>query len=447
MARSVLLALCAFLAASCTAKATKNACKLSSSASDLNEGILSRSNPTQFATNTGTLKAAIMFVDFPDAAANDTISSLYDILMPGAADFYSTISYGRLNISLQVDKTKFYRMPQASAFYRIIRNDPGMQQERYIRDAMAAAVAQGNVTWTSADVLWIIPTRAAVKVELSPTSLSPMLLPGHATAFKSQVTVGQDLHWKWKKFGAHKLLNHETGHSMGLPDLYPGDNFRQSKTKPLATGEWVGGFDIMGLINGSSPDYFAWHKWKLGWLADEQVACIESGTVKVTIAPIEVPGGIKAAVVKLSTRKAFVLEVRSQAGVNAESCSVGLLPYIVDTQAQNDQGPPIRVLNLNAAAGSVDVKGCAPERGGPLSSAAIRLDGAGKAAFESKEHGVSFTVDAVKNGIYEVSVTYSGSSAAAKGPAVQPTGIWPWGAGVGPVLGGGEYTEGEDDDE
>jgi hypothetical protein len=44
---------------------------------------------------------------------------------------------------------------------------------------------------------------------------------------------------------------------MGLPDLYPADNL------PLERTAWAGGFDIMGWINGVSPDMFAWHKWKL----------------------------------------------------------------------------------------------------------------------------------------------------------------------------------------
>jgi M6 family metalloprotease-like protein len=382
-----------------------NLCKLKTPSSIVAPGRLSEgfATPTLYVPSVGILKGAMVFVDFDDTPANDTIESLYRSLLPDAADWYSNASYGRLNLVVHVDKSRFHRMPKPSTAYKWDRN--GADQGTYIRDLIE--VLGPSAKLESSDVFYIVPTRAAEHISFSPTSLYPITLED-GTEMSTVVTIGQDLHTKW----GYKVLNHETGHTMGLPDLYPSDSTK------LARGDWVGGYDIMGLINGTSPDYFTWHKWKLGWLDDNQVDCIsQKGTSKHVITPLEIAGGVKAAAVKLSSTKAFVTELRMTAAYNA-SCSIGLVSYVINTAGDNSyrNAAPIEVLDAHTTN-----KGCSPARGGKLTGAAMNfLRGEREMSFG--RYGVNVTIDGVKDDNYEITIKWDGKSSAG-GFATYPN--WP----------------------
>ncbi|KAF2396797.1 M6 metalloprotease [Trichodelitschia bisporula] len=360
-------------------------CKLAApSFNSMSEGFGPR---TAFASSTGPLRAAMVFVDFPDAPATDTPGSLLQAFMPAAADWYNASSYGRLHLTVAADTRKFYRMPRPSAEYSWNRAGfTSQKQERYIKDAIAAIGAEFKPGPT--DVLYIVPTRQAARIGFSPTSLTPMAL-ADGTRVKGTVTFGQDL---WTAWG-FKVLNHETGHVMGLPDLYPMDG--------RATGLWVGGFDIMGLISGSSPDYLGWHKWKLGWVDNAQVSCAKEGESEHVLTPVEVAGGTKMAVVKVSDSVAVVAEVRTDAGLNHGSCSKGLLVYVVDASKWTGNGP---IVVQSGKAGTV--RGCAPSKGGPLTSAAFDF-AAKEAMVDVKKYGVTITTTAVEGANYRIKIKYA----------------------------------------
>src|ERR1700749_4293517 len=132
---------------------------------------------------------------------------------------------------------------------------------------------------------------------------------------------------------------------MGLPDLYPLDN------SGLPTTYWVGGWDIMGLISGTAPDLFAWHKWKLSWIDDNQVRCIaDPGISRHLITPLEKPGGVKMVTVRLNGTAALAIELRTKRGLDRESCSEGLLVYTIKTAGPSGSGP-IRVIDIKGIGG------------------------------------------------------------------------------------------------
>ena len=105
------------------------------------------------------------------------------------------------------------------------------------------------------------------------------------TIIGKSVTFGQDI---WRTGWGGKVLNHETGHDMGLPEGY---NATGQGGQFAFTGDW----GVMGNIAGEAPDFLAWEKWKLGWLDDGQIACLRGDdTVTRTLSPIGTPGGTKA---------------------------------------------------------------------------------------------------------------------------------------------------------
>ncbi len=210
---------------------------------------------------------------------------------------------------------------------------------------------------------------------------------GGTALSKSCVTFGTDAYETWK----YKTLNHETGHSMCLPDMYPAND---------RAGLWTGGWDMMGYINGPSPDYFAWDKWRLGWVHDDQIDCVAgAGSTTHTLSPIEVggkQGDIKAIVIKRNNTAALVAEVRSKLGVDSGACATGVLLYTVSTSTPTGRGP-FRIVDTNPQS-----KGCAGDK---LNGAVLSLTGVN--SFTVPSWDVKVTVTGQIDDLYNVTVVVS----------------------------------------
>lgn len=93
-------------------------------------------------------------------------------------------------------------------------------------------------------------------------------------------------------------------------------------------GEW-------GLMNMSKTDLLVWEKWIVGYLRDDQVACLDPNSPqKLWLIPSGVRAkGKKMAVIPLSPEKVIVLESVRAVGVNYKlpKQSEGLLVWTVDT--------------------------------------------------------------------------------------------------------------------
>jgi M6 family metalloprotease-like protein len=315
-----------------------SACKLTG----INDAWLSEGFGWQHdcAPSTGSLTTFMIFVDFPDKpSGNDTTLSRYEIFQPDATTWYSNASYGSLSMGSSVDFSGFYRMPDDTSSYGFQRGINSATHLKYIQDALDAWGSVHSQPMPVVDVLYIAPTVNAEAISFSPTYMDSVSTRGGAYVAKKAVTFGMDAYETWK----FKVLNHETGHAMCLPDLYP------YTSGP--TGKFVGGFDLMGFIDGVMPDFFAWHKWKLGWLKDDNIVCITGSSrnyrrMQDLSAPTAT--GINAMVVKLNNTAVLVAEYRI--GSPPGSCGSGLLLYTVTTNTASGEGP-IRVLDTHPNSG------------------------------------------------------------------------------------------------
>ncbi|KAJ9143343.1 M6 metalloprotease [Pleurostoma richardsiae] len=277
----------------------------------------------------------MFFVDFSDQGATDEPQDLHDFFLPAAAEWYATGSYGRLNLSVTADTSRFYRMPATADSYGWQRGLTSEAHQKYIQDALQAY----NQTISPVDVLYVVPTANATAISFSPTFMDNVTTYQGTYVSRKAVTFGHDAYTAW----GYKVLNHESGHTMCLPDLYPFSGG--------ATGLYIGGWDLMGLISGPAPDYFAWDKWLLGWLTDDEVGCVaSSGLSTHKLSPLEVPGGTKAVVIKRNSTFALVAEVRAALGEDVNACSTGVLLYTVSTTTETGYGP-IRVLDTSPGTG------------------------------------------------------------------------------------------------
>ncbi|KAI0179850.1 M6 metalloprotease [Hypoxylon sp. FL1284] len=318
------------------------------------------------APSTGTLRAFMMFVDFPDQGAVETPESLRDFFVPAAAEWYAASSYGALALDVDADVSRFYRMPAPAASYGWDRGLSSEAHEKYIQDALDAYGGAIEPT----DVLYVVPTATATAISFSPTFMGDVETRAGVYVARKSVTFGLDAYETWK----YLVLNHETGHTMCLPDYYP--------LNGSATGLFIGGWDLMGLISGPSPDYFAWDKWRLGWLSDDQIECVaESGSSTHALTPLETTGGSKAVVIKHDSTNVLVAELRTKDGLNSGSCATGVLLYTISTTTPTGEGP-VRVVDVTPNSG-----GCADDE---LNDATLSL--AGTKSYTVAQWGVTVTV-------------------------------------------------------
>jgi M6 family metalloprotease-like protein len=149
---------------------------------------------------------------------------------------------------------------------------------------------RGSVDFSGYQAIYVVAAKGT-GVERSPAFLD---YPGRGI-----VADGNELRYGATFFEDTKLdaryaanvFIHETGHVLGLPDLYDVPHPRY-----WSLFRFAGGWDVMSW-NDPGFHFLAWEKWKLGWLKPKQIACLDSaGTMTATVTPLERAVGLKALV-------------------------------------------------------------------------------------------------------------------------------------------------------
>ncbi|MEM2342325.1 MAG: M6 family metalloprotease domain-containing protein [Candidatus Bathyarchaeia archaeon] len=296
-----------------------------------------------FLSAVGRLRAVMLFVDFPNAPASNAPEGYRDTepyyrWFAPAIDWFKASSYGRLDLEI-TPIHKWYRMSKADSEYGFKRDVFTRNHHiEYIKEAVS--LADNDVDFSQYDIVYIVPSRNALNITYSPTFIGgrhcPIVADGKEIAYV--VTFGRDM-WRW----GFKVLNHETGHILGLPDLYA--------FKPKMVGSrrdihyYVGGWDLMGWISGHAPDFFAWSKLKLGWIDENQVdVAFEKGTTEYHLTPIEISGDTKMVIIPSGPYMAYVAESRRPIVNDETAIDSGLLIYKVNIRIRSGRGP-IRVID------------------------------------------------------------------------------------------------------
>ena len=276
------------------------------------------------APSLGELNMTVLFVDFDDVKATKPTDSVFSVIHPIAAEFYKEISYGRLEINLNAHH-EWLRLSKPSAHYGagIYEFRPHLE---FIQEAVD--LADRKVDFSDTDVVLVMSNPDAEAIALGPVFKSLDTEYQIKTAEKRisvGITSGYDLNY-WGGL----WLAHETGHTFGLPDLYL---FESENT--LSS---VGTFGIMGTSAGNAPGYFAFERWVLGWLDDEQIYCHKQGEVEMEIEAIENRGGTKAIAVPIDSTSALMVESRRKIGFDKKTRE-GALVYLVNTAISGGNGP------------------------------------------------------------------------------------------------------------
>jgi hypothetical protein len=242
----------------------------------------------------GRLRILGLFVDFPDARESRNPAVQYADAARSVSQWYDTVSYGRLQIEIEL-------FPR----WLTLQHPTGYYYNGRVEDVFAEAVqaADPDVDFSQVDAVYLTPSSGPDGgwIAIAPDPIAADEKTPHA--------------WGWNPL---ENAVHETGHVLGLPDLYVSG-------VPWSFYRW----DVMA--GGGRPSgLYAWHRWKLGWLDGAQIACLAGrGRVEATVTPVETPGGVKAVVVR-SSSVAYVAEVRQRLAEDATICKTGVLVYEVD---------------------------------------------------------------------------------------------------------------------
>ncbi|MFG3508054.1 M6 family metalloprotease domain-containing protein [Streptomyces sp. NPDC047821] len=369
------------------------ACRISSALEvQLSEGI-----PTGpgYARSTGEVRALTLMVDFPDAPGEGPAMSRFAEFFPRTTDWFRVSSYGRLRYRPEAPLRDWLRMPVPFESYGIERGspyEPGYRQ--LVQDIVTAA--DPKVDFGDYDLVNVLVTPnagpSALDTVLSVTFSGNGEAPhadGAPLANTSFVYSRQDDGSGSYHETGFRVLPHENGHVFGLPDLYTAEG-----------GGAVGHWDIMSEDWGANNDLLGWHKWKLGWLDNDQVRCASTpGTREYTLTPLATKGGPKLAFVPLTPESGYAVEVRTREGNDEAVCEPGVLIYHVQSDVDTGQGP-VTVVDSDRDSG-----GCTrrPNVHAELSDAPYRPG----ETFTDRESGVQVTVlsEDTGTGTYRVRVS------------------------------------------
>ena len=276
----------------------------------------------------GDVKTIVLFADFADVPGKTTPEEFFSEFSPDAENFYSTVSYGRMNWILE-PHMQWLRLSHDSAYYgEAIRSYDG--HLKFIQEAVT--LADADVDFSSADSVVVMVPPEATAVEFGPAfgANRGQGYRADGKVFSNGVTSASDFpNWGFI------WLNHESGHTMGLPDLY-GYDWDGSNYDDIH--RFVGGFSSMGFTAGDAFEYFAFERWQLGWLDDNQFVCQLDADQTTTLSAIETVDGLKAVIVPLKKNRILVVESRRALGYDEKISKGGALVYVVDTTIASGYG-------------------------------------------------------------------------------------------------------------
>jgi M6 family metalloprotease-like protein/uncharacterized repeat protein (TIGR01451 family) len=291
--------------------------------------------------STGSLKAITLFVDFPDAPTSETTKAAYDRNVPGVADYYAAQSGGRLRLDISAGPS-WYRMSKDWASYGFPFSSFA-QQQAYMQEAIN--LADKDVDFSQYQLVYVVPTVLPEGVAVTGNAAAVAFVAPHSITYAlradGSAIYGGAVFNRLRPVRDWTILAHETGHTLGLPDLY--DTAQLGTTDASAIFGFVGGWSPMGGDHGES-DFFAFEKFRLGWIDPTQVRCLDvPASTTQALTPEERPGGLKMIVARPSPSVAYAVEVRSLTGSDSHRCSQGVLVYRIDATVSSGAGP-VKVL-------------------------------------------------------------------------------------------------------
>ena len=280
----------------------------------------------------GTVKAVMLFVDFPDAPSGKAnAAKVADHLLGAgrAQRLYNEQSYGKLALDVAVrSDLGWRRMPKDATSFSF---DSWQRHRDYVAEAAArfpdVKFNDFHFTLVVAPEGAPFPASPALTIRAGDAAQTP------TGKIRLGVTFGQD---SYKNTFVN--LVHEVGHLFGLPDLYPvggGSGAHDSRM-----GCWSLMSDIF-----HSVSFMGWDRHKSGWLDAARARYFpKSASARLTLTPLSASSGTSMAVFPVDDpkrpSKVMVVELaQAVVGTSGTTAGEGVLLYTVDASVETGKTP------------------------------------------------------------------------------------------------------------
>jgi M6 family metalloprotease-like protein len=280
-----------------------------------------------FATKTGTVKWALVPIDFSDIKGESNFRSRVDDQMKLLSEWFETVSEGKFKVEWVVAKN-WTTLPGKSSDYKIPFSD-GPDRSPEIAEFWRKAISETDKSFDYTNVQtvnFILPLSQTVVTESlqgfpwEQAVKNYVTQEGKISSFSIPGVFFNSLNRQYWSYWAH-----EFGHAMGLPHIGS-----SREPNPFL------GLDIMGNQDGYTRELTGWMRFVAGWLDDEKVYCQELQklvSTDLTLVPLSgSKNGIKMAVIPISDSKALIVESRRETkfSCNMPTKKNGVLTYVYD---------------------------------------------------------------------------------------------------------------------
>jgi len=287
----------------------------------------------------------IIPVDFPKYRANTNPQKDFASLTANTNAYFRAVSYQNLNFNFTIG-SRYFTMSSNPEDFSASAWQSNM--EPYFLEGLR--IAAGEISLKDFDVVYVIALQTIPNSLITPgpaffgpyqTSSGVVNLGSAAGSLGSERN-----QWRW--------LVHETGHLLGLVDLY---GWMGSYIDDDDRHRYFGDWDIMSQNWKNTPiELNGWFRYQLDWLTDRGVRCINPASflkepkITIAISAIELKDeNPKIGIIRLDNQRALVFEYRKNLGFDVlKSSEEGVLVYVVNGEKDSRTGP----LQIQARVGS-----------------------------------------------------------------------------------------------
>ena len=384
--------------------------------------------------STGTLRVAVLFMDFPNARATYSTFNEAELGVPFMEEYLETVSYGKLDVEVEV-LHKWLRAP--SAFGRYLRTTHFGRRAGPLAARHAVELADPEFDLSDTDVVMtVFPS-----LYFGSSSPNGLVSADGGTMVMASVNTERDIirrgHGEWLQRVVRDWevpAVHMLGHGFGLFDLFPFDEDAHELPDAPNGMEWIAArFGVMEfygrflesesemllrrdieLPDGATGwvtapglranEMLAWHRWQLGWLDSSQVRCLSGAEASVTLAPVAQPNGhVAMAAVPLSAHEVIVVESRRKLGYDIDESFIGPLGETITFPALLHEGVLVYAVDMLAPSGHPPMKIAGDSGNGQVDGYPVL-----KVGESVTVRGYTITLDADSGNAHTVTITPAG---------------------------------------